>query len=75
MWKSDLIVLSKRIVFHNPCGNRCGKLLLSVEIQSFSKVFHISTAPRIIGPVEMWKTPRQVLFLKGLAEKRTVENF
>jgi hypothetical protein len=75
MWKSHFIVLSKRIVFHNPCGNRCGKLLPSVEIQSFSKVFHISTAPRIIGPVEMWKTLSQVLSLKALTEKGTVENF
>jgi hypothetical protein len=57
MWKSHFIVLAKGIVFHSPCGNRCGKLSPTVEICSFGKVFHISTGHFITGPVEMWKTP------------------
>src|SRR5437764_15072104 len=44
MWKSHFIVESKRIVFHSPCGNRCGKLFRSVEKVFAQKVFHISTA-------------------------------
>jgi hypothetical protein len=56
MWKSHLTVESKRIVFHNPCGNHCGKLFHSVEKISSHKVFHISTAPDQHYPVEMWKT-------------------
>jgi hypothetical protein len=57
MWKTHFIVVAKGIVFHSPCGNGCGKLFSTVEISAFVKVFHISTAPLIIGPVEMWKTP------------------
>jgi hypothetical protein len=56
MWKSHFTVESKRIVFHNPCGNRCGKLFHSVEKAISQKVFHISTAPTFPIPVEMWKT-------------------
>jgi hypothetical protein len=56
MWKTHFIVVSKRIVFHNPCGNHCGKLFHSVEKLLSKKVFHISTAPIIVTPVEMWKT-------------------
>ena len=60
MWKSHFIVVSKGIVFHRGCGNRCGKLCPSVEKVILAKVFHISTAPIIAMPVEMWKTQAQV---------------
>jgi hypothetical protein len=43
MWKSHFTVATKRIVFHTPCGNRCGKLRSSVEIKTGRQVFHIST--------------------------------
>jgi hypothetical protein len=43
MWKSDLNDVSNRIVFHNGCGKRCGKLYLCVEKEHEEKVFHIST--------------------------------
>jgi hypothetical protein len=56
MWKSDLNVLSKRIVFHNGCGKCCGKLCLCVEKEHEEKVFHISTGLVLKSPVEMWKT-------------------
>ena len=56
MWKTHFIVVVKGIVFHSPCGYRCGKLWSPVENSAFDKVFHISTAPFFTGPVEMWKT-------------------
>jgi hypothetical protein len=56
MWKSHFTVESKGIVFHRGCGNRCGNLSRSVEINAPGKVFHISTAPFSTLPVEMWKT-------------------
>jgi hypothetical protein len=56
MWKSHFIVAGKGIIFHSPCGNRCGNHLMIVEKKSFDKVFHISTGPYFKGPVEMWKT-------------------
>jgi hypothetical protein len=56
MWKSHLNVVANRIVFHNRCGKRCGKLYLCVEKGHEAKVFHISTGPFSSLPVEMWKT-------------------
>ena len=56
MWKTHFIVVTKGIVFHSPCGYRCGKILSPVENSQVNKVFHISTAPFFTGPVEMWKT-------------------
>jgi hypothetical protein len=61
MWKSDLNVVSTGIVFHNPCGNRCGNLLVCVEKESEAKVFHISTGYYLECPVEMWKTQSQFI--------------
>jgi hypothetical protein len=43
MWKSTLSVVVNRIVFHNGCGKRCGKVCLCVEKELEEKVFHIST--------------------------------
>jgi hypothetical protein len=56
MWKSRFTVVANRVVFHNPCGKRCGKLRRFVENIFDRKVFHISTGPNIALPVEMWKT-------------------
>jgi hypothetical protein len=56
MWKTHFIVDSKGIVFHSPCGKRCGNLRPLVEKLELSKVFHISTGANIAMPVEMWKT-------------------
>jgi len=56
MWKSDLIVVSRRVVFHNGCGKYCGNLSLRVEKEPEEKVFHISTGTLNNRPVEMWKT-------------------
>jgi hypothetical protein len=56
MWKSDLSVAVNRIVFHNGCGNYCGKLSLCVEKELEEKVYHISTGHLLNMPVEMWKT-------------------
>ncbi len=56
MWKSDLNVISIRIVFHNACGKRCGNLTVYVEKETEAKVFHISTGHFLEYPVEMWKT-------------------
>ncbi len=70
MWKSHFIVDTKGIVFHNPCGNRCGNLLPSVEIFLFHKVFHISTGPFFTYPVEMWKTQSQAVISKSFNRKR-----
>jgi hypothetical protein len=56
MWKTDLIVVVNRIVFHNGCGKYCGKLYLYVEKSQKKKVFHISTGCLSKTPVEMWKT-------------------
>jgi hypothetical protein len=56
MWKSDLTVVSIRIVFHNGCGKCCGNLRLCVEKGLKGKVFHISTGHLLRHPVEMWKT-------------------
>jgi hypothetical protein len=56
MWKTHFIVVSKRDVFHSPCGKHCGKLSASVENSAPHKVFHISTGTILRGPVEMWKT-------------------
>ena len=56
MWKTDLTVLTERVVFHSPCGNGCGNYLMFVEKGSAHKVFHISTGPNFVIPVEMWKT-------------------
>lgn len=56
MWKTHFIVDSKGIVFHSPCGNRCGKLRPSVENSTPDKVFHISTGSFFPHPVEMWKS-------------------
>jgi hypothetical protein len=56
MWKSGFTVDTKGIVFHTPCGNRCGKLPSFVEKNSERRVFHISTGPFRDLPVEMWKT-------------------
>jgi hypothetical protein len=56
MWKSGFTVEGKRVVFHNPCGNRCGNLRHFVEKNFERRVFHISTGPLSDPPVEMWKT-------------------
>jgi hypothetical protein len=56
MWKTHFTVDVKRLIFHSPCGNNCGKPGLSVEKSADEKVFHISTAPISDYPVEMWKT-------------------
>ena len=56
MWKSHFSVDAKGIDFHRGCENLCGKLFWPVGIIPSYKVFHISTAPIFIGPVEMWKT-------------------
>ena len=56
MWKNGLTVVNSRIVFHNPCGKRCGKLCVNVEKKYEERVFHISTGYLFTGPVEMWKT-------------------
>ena len=73
MWKSHLIVISKGFVLHSPCGKCCGNLFPTVEITAAHKVFHISTGGFWAGPVEMWKTLNQMLSLKNLAKKNTVE--
>jgi hypothetical protein len=52
MWKTHFIVVAKRVVFHSPCGNRCGNLGSNVENFFRSKVFHISTAPIVAS---LWK--------------------
>jgi hypothetical protein len=56
MWKSDLNVVTIRIVFHSGCGKCCGNLQLYVEKGRKGKVFHISTGHFWRQPVEMWKT-------------------
>jgi hypothetical protein len=56
MWKSRFIVDIKGIVFHNPCGNPCGKLCFPVENKKFSTDFEFSTGVIVAMPVEMWKT-------------------
>jgi hypothetical protein len=56
MWKTDLSVVTIRIVFHRGCGKYCGKLYLCVEKEPEEKVFHISTGYLSSVPVEMWKT-------------------
>jgi hypothetical protein len=56
MWKSDLNIVSNRIVFHSGCGKDCGKLCVRVEKEHREKVFHISTGRFLESPVEMWKT-------------------
>ncbi len=56
MWKTHFIVESKGIVFHSPCGKRCGKLTSSVDNFSFAKVFHSFHRLDVTEPVEMWKT-------------------
>jgi hypothetical protein len=43
MWKTDLTVKFKRLVFHRGCGNGCGKLMLIVEKDEANSDFHIST--------------------------------
>lgn len=69
MWKTHFTVDSKGIVFHNPCGNHCGKLSSPVEIMSSDKVFHISTGTFLAYPVEMWKTRSQIVITKRLNRK------
>jgi hypothetical protein len=56
MWKSELSVVSNRIVFHSGCGKCCGNLWLNVEKKYEERVFHISTGTIFTLPVEMWKT-------------------
>jgi hypothetical protein len=56
MWKTDLTILSERVIFHRGCGNDCGNYLWFVEKGSVHKVFHISTGMYLGPPVEMWKT-------------------
>lgn len=31
MWKTHLNVAVKGVVFHSPCGKRCGKVTVAVE--------------------------------------------
>ncbi len=56
MWKSRFIVVTKGIVFHRGCGNRCGKSRPPVENKKFSTGFKFSTGIIVAMPVEMWKT-------------------
>lgn len=69
MWKSRFTVVTKGIVFHNPCGNSCGKLSPAVENFPFYKVFHISTGHFVAYPVEMWKTRSQIIIAKSFNRK------
>ena len=75
MWKSHFIVDSKGIIFHSPCGNRCGNLRPSVEKDSSSKVFHISTASFFDTLWKCGKVRIKYYCIKSLTENRTVENF
>jgi hypothetical protein len=64
MWKSHFTVESKRIVFHSPCGNHCGKLFHSVEKAISQKVFHISTA---LFFRSLWKCGKlEVKYMKAI---------
>ena len=66
MWKTEVNVVGNRIIFHNPCGNRCGNLRAFVEKNHEARVFHISTGPFLSLPVEMWKTFSQLFDFKQL---------
>jgi hypothetical protein len=64
MWKSHFIVENKRIVFHSPCGNRCGNLFHSVEKTAPHKVFHISTGCLLQS---LWKCGKlEVKYMKTI---------
>jgi hypothetical protein len=64
MWKSAFNDVTKRFIIHSPCGNRCGNNCPAVDYCMKPEVFHISTGPNSMCPVEMWKTNSQTIDIK-----------
>ena len=78
MWKTHFIVDTKGIVFHSPCGKRCGKLFQPVDKKKFSTDFEFSTGVNFAEPVEMLKTFFNFMKTNAMFDHRgilPVENF